>query len=96
VYLNYHAARDQLTAAEGQQQAAKLAVDSAQERFKAGVAILVEVSQARSLYVQAEAALATARNNVALQSALMNYYLGQTQATKSTLPVGDAAASRGG
>lgn len=94
VYLDYHAARDQLTAAEGQQQAAKLAVDSAQERFKAGVAILVEVSQARSLYVQAEAALATARNNVALQSALMNYYLGQTQATKSTLPAGDAAASR--
>ena len=96
VYLDYHAARDQLTAAEGQQQAAKLAVDSAQERFKAGVAILVEVSQARSLYVQAEAALATARNNLALQSALMNYYLGQTQATKSTLPAGDAAALQGG
>jgi len=96
VYLDYHAARDQLTAAEGQQQAAKLAVDSAQERFKAGVAILVEVSQARSLYVQAEAALVAARNNLALQSALMNYYLGQTQATKSTLPAGDAAASRGG
>jgi outer membrane protein len=96
VYLNYHAAREQLTAAEGQQQAARLAVDSAQERFKAGVAILVEVSQARSLYVQAEAAFAAARNNLALQSALMNYYLGQTQATKSTLPVGDAAASRGG
>jgi len=96
VYLDYHAARDQLTAAEGQQHAAKLAVDSAQERFKAGVAILVEVSQARSLYVQAEAALAAARNNLALQSALMNYYLGQTQATKSTLPAGDAAASQGG
>jgi outer membrane protein len=96
VYLDYHAARDQLTAAEGQQQAAKLAVDSAQERFKAGVAILVEVSQARSLYVQSEAALATARNNVALQSALMNYYLGQTRATKSTLPASDAAALQGG
>ena len=97
VYLDYHAARDQLTAAEGQQHAAKLAVDSAQERFKAGVAILVEVSHARSLYVQAEAALAAARNNLALQSALMNYYLGQkTRATKSTPPAGDAAASQGG
>ena len=53
------------------------------------MAILVEVSQARSLYVQAEAALAAARNNLALQSALMNYYLGQSQATKSTLPAGD-------
>ena len=94
VYLDYHAARDQLAAAEGQQHAAKLAVDSAQERFKAGVAILVEVSQARALYVQAETALAAARNNLALQSALMSYYLGRTQAT-STHPAGDEAASRG-
>jgi outer membrane protein len=94
VYLDYHAARDQLAAAEGQQHAAKLAVDSAQERFKAGVAILVEVSQARTLYVRAEAALAAARNNLALQSALMSYYLGRTQAT-STYPAGAEAASRG-
>lgn len=90
VYLDYHAARDQLAAAEGQQHAARLAVDSAQDRFKAGVAILVEVSQARGLYVQAESALVAARNNLALQSALMNYYLGEAQTAKNAQLAVDA------
>lgn len=77
VYLDYHAARDELTAAQAQQHAALLAVQSAQERFKAGTAILVEVSQERMSYVLAESALATARYNLALQSIQMKYYLGE-------------------
>lgn len=79
VYLNYRAARDELTAAEAQQHTAQLAVQSAQERFKAGTAILVEVSQERTLYMLAEIALVTARYNLALQSTQMKYYLGQIQ-----------------
>ena len=79
VYLNYRAARDELTAAQAQQHTAQLAVQSAQERFKAGTAILVEVSQERTLYMLAEIALVTARYNLALQSTLMRYYLGQIQ-----------------
>lgn len=79
VYLNYRAARDELTAAQAQQHTAQLAVQSAQERFKAGTAILVEVSQERTLYMLAEIALVTARYNLALQSTLMKYYVGQIQ-----------------
>lgn len=77
VYLDYHAAREELSAAEAEQHTAELAVQSAQERFKAGKAILVEVSQERSSYLQAENAWVTARYNLALQSTLMRYYLGQ-------------------
>lgn len=76
-YLNYRAARDELSAAEAQQHTAQLAVQSAQERFKAGTAILVEVSQERTLYMVAEIALVTARYNLALQSTLMKFYLGE-------------------
>jgi outer membrane protein len=79
VYLNYHAARDELTAAQAQQHTAQLAVQSAQERFKAGTAILVEVSQERTRYMLAEIALVTARYNLAFQSTLMKYYLGQIE-----------------
>jgi outer membrane protein len=77
VYLDYHAAREELTAAQAQQHTAQLAVQSAQERFKAGTAILVEVSQERMSYVVAQGALATARYNLALQSIQMKYYLGE-------------------
>ncbi|HEY4211822.1 MAG TPA: TolC family protein [Steroidobacteraceae bacterium] len=79
VYLNHRAARDELSAAEAQQHTAQLAVQSAQERFKAGTAILVEVSQERTLYMVAEIALVTARYNLALQSTLMKFYLGEVQ-----------------
>ena len=77
VYLDYHAAREELTAAQAQQHTTLLAVQSAQERFKAGTAILVEVSQERMSYVLAQSALATARYNLALQSIQMKYYLGE-------------------
>jgi outer membrane protein len=77
VYLDYHAARDELTAAQARQHTAQLAVQSAQERFKAGTAILVEVSQEHTSYVLAQSALATARYNLALQSIQMKYSLGE-------------------
>jgi outer membrane protein len=86
VYLDYHAARDELTAAQAQQHTAQLAVQSAQERFKAGTAILVEVSQERMSYMLAQSALATARYNLALQSTLVQYYLGQIQGEESRSP----------
>lgn len=82
VYLNYQAAREELTAAQAEQHTAQLAVEAAQERFKAGTAILVEVSQERSRYELAESALASARYNLALQATLMKYYLGQIEGTE--------------
>jgi outer membrane protein len=76
LHQDYQAAREQLSAAEAQQNAAERAVHTADERFKAGVAPLVELTQARILFLQAESALASARSNLLLQSTLMNYYLG--------------------
>ena len=86
VYLDYHAAREELAAAESEQHTAQLAVEAAQERFKAGTAILVEVSQERSRYEVAESALVTARYNLALQSTLMKYYLGQIHGAENVPP----------
>jgi len=79
-YLNYRAARDQLTEAETGQGAAQRAVQSAQERFKKGAAILVELTQARAVYVLAESALVAARTNFLLQRTLMSYSLGEISA----------------
>lgn len=87
-YLDYQAARAELAAAEAGQRTARLAVEAAQERFKAGTAILVEVSEARSRDELAESALVTARYNFALQSTFMKYYLGEIQGRTGSLPKG--------
>jgi outer membrane protein len=80
-YLNYRSAREALNAAQAEQHAAQLAVESAQERFRAGTAILVEVTQQRQSYMLARSALATSRYNLALQSTMLKYYVGQIQST---------------
>jgi len=76
-YLDYHAARQQLAAADAQQKAATLAVTTTQQRYQVGAATLVEVTQARATQVQAQSALITARNNVVFQQSLMSYYTGE-------------------
>lgn len=79
-YLDYRSARERFTAAEAQQRAADRAVRTAQERFKAGVATLVELSQAQAGFVQAESALANARSSLAFQRTVIEYYAGNLAA----------------
>ena len=75
-YLDESSAREQLTAAEAQLAAASQAVNMAEQRYQAGAATLVEVTQARAQSVQAASAVATAKNNLVLQRAMMAYYTG--------------------
>jgi outer membrane protein len=75
-YLNELSARQQLDAAQAQLAAAAQSVTTTEERYRAGAATLVEVTQARAQQVAAASALATARNNLILQQAVMSYYTG--------------------
>lgn len=75
-YLDYGAAREQLSAAQAQQRAAELALQASQDRYQAGAATLVELSQARASHVQAASALVSARYNLLFQRTLMDYYVG--------------------
>ena len=56
--------------------AATQAAEVAAQRYRAGAASLIEVTQARAAQVQAASAVATARNNLALQQTVMAYYTG--------------------
>ncbi|MGE5175559.1 MAG: TolC family protein [Hyphomicrobiales bacterium] len=75
-YLNYRAAHAQHRAADAQVAAAEQALQAVQDRYQAGVATLVELSQARATGVAAESASVSARFNVLLQSSLLDYYTG--------------------
>jgi outer membrane protein len=79
-HLDYRAAREQLSAAEAQSKAAELALETAQERYRAGAATLVELSEARATHVQAAGALISARSNLMFQRTLVGYYTGQLDA----------------
>lgn len=76
-YLDYDAARQQLSAADAQQKSATLAVTATQQRYQVGAATLVELTQARATQVQAQSAFITARNNLVFQQSLMSYYTGE-------------------
>lgn len=82
-WLDQASAREQLAAAEAQITAATQALDVAQQRYRAGAGSLMEVTQARATQVQAASALATARNNLALQETVMAYYTGDLKADAS-------------
>ncbi|HTJ21572.1 MAG TPA: TolC family protein [Gemmatimonadaceae bacterium] len=75
-YLDQASAREQLAAAEAQRAAATQSVTMTEQRYQAGAATLVEVTQARAQQVQAASAVATARNNLVLQETVMAYYTG--------------------
>jgi outer membrane protein len=76
-YLDQASAREQLAAAEAQLTAATQSVNMTQQRYQAGAATLVEVTQARAQQVQAASAVATAKNNLVLQQTVMSYYTGE-------------------
>ncbi|HVX40437.1 MAG TPA: TolC family protein [Gemmatimonadaceae bacterium] len=75
-YLNEQSAEQQLAAAQAQLTAAQNAVDATQKRYEVGAATLVEVTQSRAQQVQAASAVITAKNNLALQQAVMSYDTG--------------------
>lgn len=75
-YLDQASAREQLAAAEAQSAAATQSVTMMQQRYQAGAATLVEVTQAKAQQVQAASAAATARNNLVLQQTVMAYHTG--------------------
>lgn len=74
--LDYVSAQAQLDAAQVQSRAAELALDASIERYRAGAATLVEVTQSRATNVQAASALVSARYNLLFQGKLLDYYLG--------------------
>jgi outer membrane protein len=76
VRQDYLSAQEQFSAAQAQQQTAERAVRAAEERFKSGVAPLVELTQARIIFLQAKSSLATARNNLLFQHTSLDYALG--------------------
>jgi outer membrane protein len=75
-YLDYLTAGEQLAAANAQQQAAALALQAAQSRYRVGLATFVEVTLARASLVQAQSAVVSARSSLVFQQALMSYYTG--------------------
>lgn len=86
VELDYRSAREQMSAAQAQQRAADLALQTVQQRYRAGAATLVEVSQARASQVQAASALVSARYNLLFQRTLADYYLGELDPARYSTP----------
>ena len=84
-YLDYVAAGEQLAAANAQQQAAALALQAAQARYRVGLATFVEVTLARASLVQAQSAVVSARSSLVFQQALMSYYTGVLDPSRVTL-----------
>ncbi len=84
-YLDYLTAGEQLAAANAQQQAAALALQAAQARYRVGLATLVEVTLARASLVQAQSAVVSARSSLTFQQALMSYYTGVLDPARMTL-----------
>lgn len=75
-YVDYVAAQEQLVAATSQQEAAALALQAAQARYRVGSSTFVEVTLARATLIQAQSAVVSARSAVVFQQALMSYYTG--------------------
>jgi outer membrane protein len=82
-YLDFNAAREQLSAADSQVKAAELALQAAQDRYQAGAATLVELTQARASQVEAASALVTAKSNLVFQRTLVDYFIGELKVPES-------------
>lgn len=75
-FLDYQVAQEQLVESNAQQQAAALALEAAQARYRAGASTFIEVALARATLIQAQSAVVNARSSLAFQRALMSYYTG--------------------
>jgi outer membrane protein len=83
-YLDYRSADEQLSAAEAQLRAAALSLEAVQDRYSAGAATFVELSQARATQLQAASAVVSARYATLFQRTLLDYYVGNLDARVST------------
>jgi outer membrane protein len=86
VQLDHRAAREQLSAAEAQLRAGDLALQMMEQRYRAGAATLVELSQARATQVEAASAQVSARYNLLFQRTLADYYLGELDPARFSTP----------
>ena len=77
VHQDYLAAREQVFAAQTQAEAAVRAMQTAEERFRAGVTSLVEVTQARARNIEAAQALVEAKSNMQLQRIQIDFTVGK-------------------
>lgn len=75
-WVDEGAARERLDAAEARLEAAERALDATSERYRAGAATLLDVSQARAAQVEAASGLVTARHTLVLQRTLIEFYAG--------------------
>lgn len=82
-WLGYRAAAEQLQASEARLEAAERALEATAERYRVGAATLVELTQARAAQVEAASQLVRARHALALQRTLIDYYVGDLEATAS-------------
>ncbi|HET7461821.1 MAG TPA: TolC family protein [Longimicrobium sp.] len=85
-YLDFRSAQEQLRAAGAGQTAARQSLAATEERYRAGVGTLVEVTQARATLAQAQSALVTARYNLLFQRTLVDYYVGDLD--PAAVPIG--------
>jgi outer membrane protein len=84
-WLTLESTRQQLTVALAQQKAADLAVSTTQARYQVGTSTLLELTQARASQLQANVAVVNARNALAFQNALLPYYTGELDITRTLL-----------
>jgi len=74
--LDLESARAQLLTARAQQRAAEQALEFTDQRYKAGAATLVELTQSRATQVEAASAAVTALYGVEFRRRLLDYYVG--------------------
>lgn len=74
--LDYRNAQQRLAAAKERLQAARLAREAAQERFRLGAASIVELTNANRNFVQAASEEVRAQYTLVFQQQLIDYYIG--------------------
>lgn len=74
--LDLESARAQLLTARAQRRAAEQALEFTDQRYKAGAATLVELTQSRATQVEAASAAVTALYGVEFRRRLLDYYVG--------------------
>ena len=80
-YLDYLTDEKRLDVTEAQLRAAEQALEAEQERYNVGASTLVELTQARANYVEAQSARANAKYSFLFRKRLIEYYVGQLNPT---------------
>lgn len=80
--LDLDSARAQLTTAQAQLRAAERALEVTDQRYRAGAATLVELTQSRATQVSAAGNYVSAKYGVEFQRRLLDYYVGGLTADK--------------